>query len=347
MKRPVIILLHAGYWLLFLLLLFLFFLLVAQTAPKFPENEVFGELGDWIRVMIGFAIVPGLMGFYTSYFFLFPKFLARKKIGLFFLFGLMTGGTGGLLGLSMISLMIGQNLFAEDAAGPMTVIIGFGVMMNGIVGTVMRGFISWYGDIRLKEELSRKNHETELALVRSQLSPHFLFNTINNIDVLIMKDPAKASAYLNGLSDIMRFMLYGSKAEQISLAEELAYIEKYLALQKIRSANENYVQYAVEGDAAGWMIAPMLFIPFIENAFKHAEAKKAENAIHIRIVIEAQRLTFACSNRYSETAQPAKAGGLGNELIRKRLQLLYPGRHTLSAAKNAQQYEVYLVIERA
>ena len=89
----------------------------------------------------------------------------------------------------------------------------------------MQGFITWIDEINMKEELSLKNNEIELALVKSQLDPHFLFNTINNIDVLISKNATAASNYLNKLSEIMRFMLYETKTEKIFLAKELLYIE--------------------------------------------------------------------------------------------------------------------------
>jgi LytS/YehU family sensor histidine kinase len=213
------------------------------------------------------------------------------------------------------------------------------------MGLVLQGFISWYADIKLKEALSKKNHEMELALVKSQINPHFLFNTINNIDVLIQKDAVKASAYLNKLSDIMRFMLYETKTEKIPLAQELEYIEKYIDLQKIRTSNLNYVNYNLQGDAGSLMIAPILFIPFIENAFKHSENKKIDNAININVVIENGKIIFDCENSYSTDTQ-TKLGhsGLGNELIQKRLNLLYPEKHTLAISDENKIYKVKLII---
>ena len=95
----------------------------------------------------------------------------------------------------------------------MTLFIAFIAFIAGVIALVIRGFITWVDEIKLKDELKQKNHETELALVKSQLDPHFLFNTLNNIDVLILKDQKVASEYLNKLSDIMRFMLFETKAD--------------------------------------------------------------------------------------------------------------------------------------
>jgi LytS/YehU family sensor histidine kinase len=218
-------------------------------------------------------------------------------------------------------------------------------LIHGMIALVMKGFINWYGDIKIKKELQQKNFETELALVKSQLSPHFLFNTINNIDVLITKDPVQASAYLNKLSDIMRFMLYETKTELIPLQKELAYIDKYIDLQKIRTANPDFIQYSAAGIIGSWTIAPMLFVPFIENAFKHALNKKDSAGIIIRINTNEKAIHFYCENKFSENPLAGyEPGGLGNGLIKKRLALLYPGKHTLLTKKENNIFTVDLTI---
>src|SRR6185503_21279079 len=132
-----------------------------------------------------------------------------------------------------------------DAREFFTLMASFFVIaaIHGTIALVIRGFITWYTEIKLKEELAQRNFEMELALIKSQINPHFLFNTINNIDVLITKQPELASLYLNKLSDILRYMIYETKTEKISLATELDYIEKYLELQKIRTTNPNYVNF--------------------------------------------------------------------------------------------------------
>jgi LytS/YehU family sensor histidine kinase len=199
--------------------------------------------------------------------------------------------------------------------------------------------------VKLKEALQEKNHAMELALVKSQLDPHFLFNTINNIDVLILKDADEASDYLNRLSDIMRFMLYETKTNVIALSREVDYIEKYIALQKIRTANDTYVDFRLIGSPRGRVIAPMVFIPFIENAFKHTTNKKVERAIRIELEVMPEAIRMSCINRLDPSrTTPAAEGGLGNELIRKRLELLYPGKHLLEVRREINEYQVNLLI---
>jgi LytS/YehU family sensor histidine kinase len=218
-------------------------------------------------------------------------------------------------------------------------------LICGTVALVIKGFITWFNEIKLKEALKVKNHEMEMALIKSKLDPHLLFNTINNIDALIIKDAVEASNYLNKLSDIMRFMLYETMAEKILLSQEIEYIEKYIALQKIRTANLNYVHFAVTGAIGNRFIAPMVFIPFIENAFKHTTNKKLENAIIVNILIADKTIQLVCENKFdlrSSVQQPNS--GLGNDLIQKRLKLIYPGKHILEVHKNNSLYSVNLTI---
>jgi two-component system, LytTR family, sensor kinase len=214
----------------------------------------------------------------------------------------------------------------------------------GIVALVIRGFITWFNEIKLKQMLKEKNLEMEMALIKSQLDPHLLFNTINNIDSLILKNAVAASDYLNKLSDIMRFVLYETTADKILLSQEIEYIGKYIALQKIRTSNETYVHLEVTGMIGSKRIAPMVFIPFIENAFKHTNNKKLENAITVSIIIKDETIQLICENKYDSKSVKQTIGGLGNELVKKRLDLIYAGKHTLEVHSNDELYSVNLTI---
>ena len=181
---------------------------------------------------------------------------------------LLAGLSGSLISLILFGL--NQPVFSEPAEFlNLTLSLSLIAAIHGVMALVIHGFVRWYDEIKLKKELSQKNYEIELALIKSQLNPHFLFNTINNIDVLISKDPGKASDYLNKLSDLLRYLLYEAKTEKIPLREELKYLEKYLELQRIRTSNPNYVDLEITGRADNLKIDPMIFLPFIENAFKH------------------------------------------------------------------------------
>ena len=344
MKKSVKIILHLGYWMLFLILLLIIY---AAASAGQPPPDAKAEIQN-IYVTFCFAIVPGVSCFYTFYTFLFSAFLYKKKIIALFVYGVLAAILcGSLGGLAAIILIDPGILFGDGwhSAFEVTLLTSLVAILNGGMGMVLKGFISWYDEIKIKEDLSKKNYEMELALVKSKLNPHFLFNTINNIDVLIEKDPVKASACLNKLSDILRFMLYESKSEHITLNRELEYISKFIELQKIRTSNAHYAEYTIEGNPSNIMIAPMLFIPFIENAFKHAENKQIEKAVSIKFDIHKNCIHFFCENRYGKDSNNRmEHDGLGNALIQKRLELLYGNNHTLEINQNGALYKVKLIL---
>ena len=346
MKKLFVILLHVCYWIMYLYVVGMFMFMTSHSQG-FKMSDVL-----FMRVWLYSFFIPAIITFYSCYTFLFSNIFTKKRKFAF----LMYTGLVCLISVFSAFLVYGiLSLYLEPNPGfaKMGLTSGFGMaillfliaLINGVMGFVLRGFVTWYGDIKLKADLSKKNYEMELELIKSQINPHFLFNTINNIDVLIAKDAVKASAYLNKLSDIMRFMLYETKTNKIQLEQELTYIEKYIDLQKIRTSKANYVNYSVEGDSNNLMIAPMLFIPFIENAFKHTENKKVENAINIKVTIVKELIIFECENKYSENNHTKlEQSGLGNELIQKRLNLLYPDKHTLDVTDKDGTYKVKLTL---
>ncbi len=347
MKKSAIALMHTIYWTLYLfVILFLTKIMWSITNPGFPIPP-----GIVLLITI-IAIVPGVISFYCFYTFLFSRFLSKKKILPLVLFGIVTAFTCAIIGDITLTLVFTKGspfghktLFADGwtSAIGITIMISLFALVNGAMGLLMKGFMTAYDDIKFKADLNKKNFEIELALIKSQINPHFLFNTINNIDVLIEKDATKASAFLIKLSDIMRFMLFETKEERIPLSKELTYIEKYIDLQKIRSSNNDYVKYSVEGDPGNLTIAPMLLIPFVENAFKHAENKNAGNAISVQVKIEKDSIAFVCVNAFSKNNQSSiEQNGLGNELMQKRLAMLYPEKHKLGVSENDGMYKVTL-----
>ncbi len=349
MKKTVIALLHLGYWLCYLILILVILGVLFGDEGQVSETRI----GNAFHVLIYFALVPSAITFYLFYGVLFSRYLQQRKFVLTALYGALIALGSAIIGYYLLKWIImskdGSCFGKEDNdVTPLAVILfmAFIAAISGIIALVIKGFITWIEEVKLKEELKLKNREMELALVKSQLDPHFLFNTINNIDVLILRDATQASDYLNKLSDIMRFMLFETKTEHILLAKEIEYINKYIELQKIRTANSSYVNFEVSGKVNGQLMAPMVFIPFIENAFKHTNNKKIPHAIDIKIETSPTRTQMICSNKFDPTRQLQQQNhGLGNELIKRRLQLLYPDKHVLEVSNNQQVYRVTLSIE--
>ena len=344
MKKPLIALLHIGYWFVFLLLSMM--MTYALSGNEDLSNDVTEEV--LAAALFFIVLLPAIITFYTFYLILFPRYFRQKKIGIAFLLGIAVAIGTTLFGFGFMSGVLYPNCAADmnvPEAVTFIIIASCFNLVSGIIAFVIKGFSTWFEEVKLKEALQDKNHAMELALVKSQLDPHFLFNTINNIDVLILKDAEEASDYLNRLSDIMRFMLYETKTEEIPLSKEVDYIRKYIDLQKIRTANQTYVDFQLSGDLSGRKIAPMVFIPFIENAFKHTLNKKTADAIRILISVEKDKIHMSCINRIEQHRRiKTGEGGLGNDLIRKRLKLLYPDRHQLDTEQTEEAYQVQLTI---
>lgn len=190
--------------------------------------------------------------------------------------------------------------------------------------------------------MEKEKLESELKMLRNQVNPHFLFNTLNNIHTLVYKKSDKASDAIMKLSGLMRYMLYETNSEIVLLEKELEYLKNYVELQRLRFTNPNQVNFTVEGDSSNKTIAPLLLVPFIENAFKHGLSAGNTSSIDIRINISESVLTFYCSNGFKSGADPDIHSGIGLNNVEKRLNLLYNNRHSLKINKLDNRFEVNL-----
>jgi uncharacterized protein YsxB (DUF464 family) len=351
MRKSFVVLLHIGFWACYLLLALIMVSIYYRSSLYASSRET--------RIVIAFqniflfAITPSLISFYFYYLLLFPQYLQQKKFFLSVIIGLAISLVAAVMAYVLHRYLIETGHVADmDQGGKngrstavrVILIMMFIATICGAVALVIKGFITWFNEIKLKEALREKNHEMEMALIKSQLDPHLLFNTINNIDSLLAKDAAAASDYLNKLSDIMRFVLYETSADKILLSQEIEYIQKYIALQKIRTSNSTYVNFSFTGSIGNKRVAPMVFIPFIENAFKHTTNKKLENAIIVSILVNEETTQLICENKYEPRAVKLPVGGLGNELVQKRLALIYAGRHILNVHRTTDSYHVSVTI---
>ncbi len=353
MKKSIVVLLHISFWLCYLFIIAIMLAVFYRSSSHAIDQTARIE-NAFISLFL-FAFFPSFITFYGCYFMVFPKYLQQKKFLLSIITGILISIGASIIAYILIRYFIesGRMIDMDKGGknGRSTIIIVIGAMsiislISGILALVLKGFITWVDEIKLKEELQQKNHETEMALVKAQLDPHFLFNTLNNIDVLLLDDATVASQYLNKLSDILRFMLYETKTETILLEKEIEYIEKYIELQKIRTANPTYINFQVTGTPENRTIAPMVFIQFIENAFKHTNNKKTDNAIDVQIFIEKKAIRFVCKNKFdSKRKLKQESNGLGNDLIQRRLNLIYPEKHTLEVSNHCNLYTVNLTIQ--
>lgn len=219
------------------------------------------------------------------------------------------------------------------------------VIITGIYAVLIRFMIHSFESQKQKDELINQRQASELALLRSQVNPHFLFNTLNNIYSLVYKKSDLAPAAVMKLSSVMRYMFFDASADKVPLDKELDYLKSFIELQKLRISHPDFVSLQIEGNPEGHLIAPMLLISFVENAFKHS-SKLHSPGIIIRLFAGKEGIVFSVVNYLKRTKLPESEiySGIGLANIRRRLELTYPGRHKLTITQNEEQFSVNLEI---
>lgn len=200
----------------------------------------------------------------------------------------------------------------------------------------------WYERERQTKDLERLNMETELKYLKSQINPHFLFNSLNSLYALTLTKSDEAPKLVLKLSDILRYVLYEGGARWVELDKEINYIQSYLDLEKLRNGDRLDIRFEVSGNTFGVKIAPMLFLTFIENSFKHGISQQTDGG-YVNIELQAQPgdVKFSiCNSKADEKEERLNGnqGGIGLENVRKRLKLLYPDRHKILITDKKDSY---------
>jgi len=339
MKKYLVIVLHISFWLLF------------AIAPNISRIYSWGfkNLPDGFYRELILNLSIGIILFYIFYFLLIPKLLIGKKYIIFIIVSIVISFAWCYLTYFLeviLDSFWGKEMlpFQNKKLLPMFI---SNISFIGLA-SLLRYSIDGVRNQQMRVKLLNKNLTTELALLRTKINPHFLFNTLNNIDSMIHNNPVKASDSVIKLSGIMRYMLYDSNTNRVQLHNEIEYLKNYIALQKLRIKDDNSVHLSINGAPEGRMIAPMLIIPFIENAFKHGSLKNNKPAITININIKLSEIFFEIINfKRADNDQKDKSDGVGLELIKRRLELLYPRNHGLGIYESEDQFHVKLLIRES
>ena len=226
--------------------------------------------------------------------------------------------------------------------------ISFPMIMLITVGTAVEMMLDWEKQKREREKIEKEKIATELMFLKSQINPHFLFNTLNSIYSLTLNRSQLASEAILILSDLMRYMIYEAKVEKIALSREIEYLENYISLQKLRISRKKnvYIRFVVLGTVNSQLIAPMLLVTFVENAFKHGISYKEESYVHITVEILNGQLVLHVSNsqrsKENRNGQDLEHSGIGIANLSRRLDLIYPDKYKLDTQNNAESYNVKL-----
>jgi hypothetical protein len=213
------------------------------------------------------------------------------------------------------------------------------------VGTCISMIQRWLKTEQNRKETENEKLNTELSFLKSQINPHFFFNTLNNIYSLAVVKSEKTAPSVMKLSQIMRYILTETGNDFVPLSKEVEFIDNYIELQQVRLTEMVKVKFTLEGDVESFRIAPLLLIPFIENAFKYGVSTKEPSHINILLQSGKNGISFQAENYIvTSTALEIEKTGIGINNVKRRLELLYPQQHQLKCEARDQHFYVHLEI---
>jgi sensor histidine kinase YesM len=338
---------HAAFWLVSLIFTLLLF--------YYNENRVHFDLVILSKATItnvGFALAV-----YTNLLVLIPRFLKRKNY-LFYIFWLIV-----LITLSSLFIQFLLIFPLHDVLGAGIRFRSFDINLHAaffsatLIYVALTSFLKFIKewltlqDLNLKlAKIEQQKLEAELKTLKGQLNPHFLFNSLNNIYSLSLMQSEKVPGLILRLAELMRHIIYESRENYIDLQKEIEFVTNFIALQKIRAADNVDIQFTLKGTVPSGRIAPLIFEPFIDNAFKHG-LPGTESRDFIRIDFDfgtENWLKFSIENNYEPTVEPGnkKNSGIGIENVRQRLKLLYsPDEYRLNIEQQNHTHSVKLQLK--
>lgn len=302
-----------------------------SLVPIDISSSNYGK-AEWLTInIITLKMISGIcipFSFYLAYLIIPRTTWSRKKII--------------YISISICLIFLLSYLFSKEV---LSYLLHFAhpIVVGTTIGILLRLAIDWFSKRKKLEQLQKENLQSNLALLKHQLNPHFLFNTLHNIDSLIYIDKSKASQSIEKLSDIMRYMLKDAKVDFVKLDDELSYLNNYIELERLRFKNQAFLDFtATEGDTK-LKIAPMILLPFVENAFKHAVDSSTEKGIEISIIIKDKQMQFLCQNIYNpDEAEKDRCNGIGLSTVKQRLELIYANKYELDITTENNTYTVNL-----
>lgn len=314
-----------------------------------------------IESYMRFVIVPisFMFVFYVNYFFLVPKYLFTRRLPEFFVANVL------LIVFTMVAVHLLMDLLPDSphepphrkppmrGEPPLRNIVGF-FLGNAVLYMLVSGLSvairvtrNWYRIETMRRDLEQSRVEAELQNLKSQLNPHFLFNTLNNIYCLIAFSPDRAQGVVHDLSRLLRYVLYDSNRKFVSLGKELDFIRNYVELMRIRLPEHVSLDLQISGqENEGGMIAPLLFISLIENAFKHGVSNNLPSFIRICITYDKTEVHCRIENSYfPKNGQDKSGSGIGLVNLEKRLELIYPESYSFRHEQDGDTYIADLQIQ--
>ncbi len=327
---------HLAFWLLFLFIL---------TAIESTSHNILFAISNEVINVIFYVILV-----YFNLFYLIPNYLTQKKFLTYAVLLILSA-----IILTPLKVIVFYFKFSHlpDVRNQLVDNMNWYFLVNFFIAgtsTIVKIITDWGKQLREKHELQTQTMQSELRFLKSQINPHFLFNTLNNLYALTLKKDDKAPEIVIKLSEMMRYMLYECNEKQVLLSKEINYIKNYLDLEKLRQGKSVSISFEHSGDPGNKQIAPLMFIPFLENSFKHGLSHQIEQGfVKIRLDVQDDEVDFFIENSKPEKlptplTKGKKSGGIGLVNVQRRLNLLYPDQYDLKIHDYPKSYAVNLKI---
>jgi LytS/YehU family sensor histidine kinase len=288
---------------------------------------------------------------YFHVYFLLPKLLFQKKIISYVLFFFIALAIFYLVRTELIFLFINENVWPESQtlqkayAFNHILVVSFIGIYDVALATTVKLTTSWIVDRKRMEEMKSMQLKTELQFLKAQIQPHFFFNTLNNLYALTLEQSKQAPDVVLKLAKIMEYVLYDAKEPKTQLINEIKYIQNYIDLEKLRFQDNVNIQLDLRGDLDDCEVPPLLFLPFIENCFKHGPKGDDNSNVMIGFEVEDNILKFFTKNNISTSMTDEKNHGIGNKNVLRRLELLYADKFTYISKIENKNYIIKLTIQ--
>ena len=335
-RRWIAIFLHVALWSLFILYPYIVRQSFGGGHGAEGERNIIHEFHNLVNILTWVGL------FYVNAFVLMPRYFNRRKYQQYVLVMLVVFLILSFINFISFKIFLPHLQFRIMGMIIFYIIPTFFILLWSIAYRIL---VDKLREDKMKVERQTENLTTELSFLRSQVSPHFMFNVMNNMVALARKKSDLLEPSLIKLSSLLRYMLYETDEEQVSLQKEIEYLQSYIDLQKQRFADNVKINVSLEDVDGQLQVHPMLLIPFVENAFKHGTGIFTPE-IDITLRTEKNKLFFEVSNRYSENGDEVKdkASGIGLANVQRRLNLLYGDNQKLSIVKDNNRFKVKLEI---
>lgn len=338
-NRSRVIFMHLSFW-----CVYLSFYLYQVSSRGGPEP-------DWSRVItvVSIQVIFAMLIGYLNYFFFLPRFLAEKKGLRYFFEFTLTFAVVITMRLQLERYIIDGYAHQERYLYSSRFIIHI-ITTNFFIVVflgMLRFAVDWFEFESRKKAVENEKLTAELNFLKAQINPHFLFNTLNNLYYLAYTQSPNTTEVIAKLSQMMRYMIYDSNYPLVPLSKEIEYMQNYISLEKLRLNNQIPIRFDIEGNPQEVLIAPLIFITFLENAFKHGVSNNQPGAwVNISIRICNKECIYKVENSRITTAPSEKdeKSGIGLQNVKRRLELSYPDRYRLTVEDQPDRYFVQLNI---